>query len=131
MPQRTAHAASARDSAKSVAPRKIPYLRCVRAGSTFAGEGPDVNPSGAYYSPEIIQLMRSVLEDAAASLPEAKRTSAIKAEMACYIPKCCARWPSAAWSTARIIPTTCRRNAERCEHPTDTAEDQPEWLAQL
>ncbi len=44
-----------------------------------------MNPSGAYYPPEVIQLMKAVLEDAAASLPEAKRTSAIKAEMACYI----------------------------------------------
>ena len=41
--------------------------------------------SGAYYSPEIIQLMKNVLEDATAALPEAKRTSAIKAEMACCI----------------------------------------------
>jgi len=41
--------------------------------------------SGAYYSPEIIQLMKAVLEDATAALPEAKRTSAIKAEMACCI----------------------------------------------
>jgi hypothetical protein len=41
--------------------------------------------SGAYYSPEIIQLMKAVLEDATAALPEAKRTSAIRAEMACAI----------------------------------------------
>ena len=41
--------------------------------------------SGAYYSPEIIQLMKSVLEDATAALPEAKRTSEIRAEMACAI----------------------------------------------
>jgi len=44
-----------------------------------------MNSGGAYFSPEIIQLMRTVLEDATASLPEAKRTSAIKAEMACSI----------------------------------------------
>ena len=44
-----------------------------------------LSASGAYYSPEIIQLMKGVLEEAAASLPEAKRTSAIKAEMACCI----------------------------------------------
>jgi hypothetical protein len=44
-----------------------------------------VNPSGADFSPDLIQLMRSVLEDASAALPEAKRTSAIKAEMACHI----------------------------------------------
>jgi hypothetical protein len=44
-----------------------------------------VNPSGADFSPDLIQLMKAVVEDASASLPEAKRTSAIKAEMACHI----------------------------------------------
>ena len=44
-----------------------------------------MNSGGAYFSPEIIQLMKAVLEEATAALPEAKRTSAIKAEMACCI----------------------------------------------
>jgi hypothetical protein len=44
-----------------------------------------MNSGGAYYSPEVIQLMKVVLEDATAALPEAKRTSAIQAEMACHI----------------------------------------------
>jgi hypothetical protein len=44
-----------------------------------------VNPSGADFSPDLIQLMKAVVEDASASLPEAKRTSAIKAEMACHV----------------------------------------------
>ena len=44
-----------------------------------------MNPGVAYFSPELIQLMKAVLEEATASLPEAKRTSAIKAEMACSI----------------------------------------------
>jgi len=44
-----------------------------------------MNSGAAYFSPELIQLMKAVLEDATASLPEAKRTSAIKAEMACCI----------------------------------------------
>jgi hypothetical protein len=43
-----------------------------------------MNPGG-YYPPELIQLMKAVLEEATAQLPEAKRTSAIKAEMACSI----------------------------------------------
>ena len=51
----------------------------------FIGEGSSVNPSGAAISPDVIQLMKIVLEDATASLPEAKRTSAIMAEMACCI----------------------------------------------
>jgi hypothetical protein len=44
-----------------------------------------LNPSGADFSPDLIQLMKAVLEDASAALPEAKRTSAIKAEMACHV----------------------------------------------
>jgi hypothetical protein len=44
-----------------------------------------VNPSGADFSPDLIQLMKAVVEDASAALPEAKRTSAIKAEMACHV----------------------------------------------
>ena len=44
-----------------------------------------MNPSGAVFPPDLIQLMKAVVEDATAALPEAKRTSAIKAEMACHI----------------------------------------------
>lgn len=44
-----------------------------------------MNPSGSCYPPDVIELMKSVLEDATAQLPEARRTSAIKAEMACSI----------------------------------------------
>jgi hypothetical protein len=48
-------------------------------------EDPSVNARGAVFPPDLIQLMRAVLEEAAAALPEAKRTSAVKAEMACCI----------------------------------------------
>jgi hypothetical protein len=34
--------------------------------------------AGAVFQPELIELMKSVLEEAAAALPEAKRTSTIK-----------------------------------------------------
>jgi hypothetical protein len=44
-----------------------------------------MSPSEAVFPPDLIQLMKSVLDDATAALPEAKRTSAIKAEMACSI----------------------------------------------
>ncbi len=37
------------------------------------------------FQPELITLMRAVLDDAAATLPEAKRTSQMKAEIASYI----------------------------------------------
>ena len=40
---------------------------------------------GAVFQPELIELMKAVLDDAAAMLPEAKRTSAIKAEIASHI----------------------------------------------
>ena len=44
-----------------------------------------MEPRGAVFQPELIELMRSVLEEATAMLPEAKRTSAIKAEIAAQI----------------------------------------------
>ncbi len=44
-----------------------------------------MNPRGAVFQPEVIELMKAVLDDAAAMLPEAKRTSAIKAEIASHI----------------------------------------------
>jgi hypothetical protein len=50
-----------------------------------------MNPAGAAYRPEVIELMKSVLEDATAMLPEAKRTSTIKAEIASHILACAAK----------------------------------------
>jgi hypothetical protein len=44
-----------------------------------------MNPKGAVFQPELIELMKAVLEDATAALPEAKRTSAMKAEIASHI----------------------------------------------
>ena len=44
-----------------------------------------MEPRGAVFQPELIELMKSVLEEATAMLPEAKRTSAIKAEIATQI----------------------------------------------
>jgi hypothetical protein len=41
--------------------------------------------TGAVFQPELIELMRSVLEEATAMLPEAKRTSTIKADIASEI----------------------------------------------
>jgi len=40
---------------------------------------------GAVFQPELIELMKAVLDDAAATLPEAKRTSTMKAEIASHI----------------------------------------------
>ena len=47
--------------------------------------------TGAVYQPELIELMKAVLDDAAATLPEAKRTSTMKAEIASHILQCAAK----------------------------------------
>lgn len=44
-----------------------------------------MDPKGALFDPELIELIKSVFDDAAAMLPESKRTSSIKAEMASII----------------------------------------------
>ena len=54
-------------------------------------ERSDVGPKGALFDPELIELMKSVLDDAAAMLPESKRTSSIRAEMASSILACAAQ----------------------------------------
>ena len=41
--------------------------------------------TGTVFQPELIELMRAVLDDATAMLPEAKRTSTMKAEIASHI----------------------------------------------
>jgi hypothetical protein len=46
---------------------------------------------GAVFQPELIELMRAVLDDAAGMLPEPKRTSTMKAEMASHILACAAK----------------------------------------
>jgi len=46
---------------------------------------------GAVYPPDLIELMKKVLDDTAAILPEAKRTSEVKAEIASCILACAAQ----------------------------------------
>jgi hypothetical protein len=46
---------------------------------------------GAVFQPEVIALMKSVLDDAAMMLPEGKRTSAMKAQIASHILACAAK----------------------------------------
>ncbi len=46
---------------------------------------------GAVFQPELIELMRSVLEEAIVMLPEAKRTSTTKADIASNILACAAK----------------------------------------
>ena len=44
-----------------------------------------MEPRGAVFQPELIELMKSVLDEAVAAVPQAKRTSALKAEIASLI----------------------------------------------
>jgi hypothetical protein len=46
---------------------------------------------GAVYQPELIELMRSVLDEAMLTLSESKRTSAMRAEIASNILACAAK----------------------------------------
>jgi hypothetical protein len=50
-----------------------------------------MNAVGAVFQPELIEVMKAVLNEASAMLPEAKRTSAIKAEIASNILACAAK----------------------------------------
>jgi hypothetical protein len=50
-----------------------------------------MNSTGASFQPELIELMKAVLDDATATLPEAKRTSVTKAEIASHILACAAK----------------------------------------
>ena len=50
-----------------------------------------MSTSGSAYQPELIDLMRAVLDDVTATLPEAKRTSVMKAEIASQILACAAK----------------------------------------
>jgi len=46
---------------------------------------------GAVFQPELIELMKAVLDEASAMLPEAKRTSTMKAEIGSHILACAAK----------------------------------------
>jgi hypothetical protein len=50
-----------------------------------------MNSKGAVYTPELIEIMKAVLDDASATLPEAKRTSSMIAEIASHILECAAK----------------------------------------
>ena len=66
--------------------------------------------TGAVFQPELIELMKAVLDDAAAMLPEAKRTSTMKAEIASQILACAAkgeRNPTALKMAALLAVVEC------------------------
>jgi len=69
-----------------------------------------MGPIGAAFQPELIELMRAVLDDATAMLPEEKRTSTMKAEIASHILACAAkgeRDPMALKTTALLAVVEC------------------------
>jgi len=66
--------------------------------------------TGAVFQPELIELMRTILDDAAAMIPEAKRTSTMKAEIASHILACAAkgeRDPKALKNSALLAVVEC------------------------
>jgi hypothetical protein len=50
-----------------------------------------MNTKGAVYTPELIEIMKGVLDDTTATLPKAKRTSSMMAEIASHILECAAK----------------------------------------
>src|ERR1700761_7252345 len=67
-----------------------------KSGTYYGGERSlrqeaTMNPRGASFQPELIELMRAVLDEAALPMPEPKRTSAMKAELASHILACAAK----------------------------------------
>ena len=65
---------------------------------------------GAVFQPELIKLMKEVLDDVVATLPEAKRTSTMMAEMASEILACAAkgeRDPAKLKSAALLAVVEC------------------------
>ena len=65
---------------------------------------------GATFQPELIKLMKAVLDEAAATLPESKRTSTMMAEMASQILACAAkgeRDPGALKIAALLVAAKC------------------------
>ena len=69
-----------------------------------------MKPTGAVFQPELIELMKAVLDAATAMLPEAKRTSVMKAELASQILACAAkgeRDPIALKNSALLAVVQC------------------------
>lgn len=89
-------------------------MRELWRGATIGQEAPfeEAAMTGAVFQPELIELMRSVLEDVTATLPEAKRTSTIKADIASNILACAAkgeRDPAVLRSAALSAVIDCTR----------------------
>jgi hypothetical protein len=79
--------------------------RCRRTARSLLSKDRAMYTTGAVFQPELITLMKTILDDATAMLPEAKRTSTVKAEIASYILACAAKGGrnSAALRTAALL----------------------------
>jgi hypothetical protein len=81
-----------------------------------------VSPAGPVFQPELIELMKLVLDDVTALLPEALRTSTNKVEIASKILACAARGerdPIAMKAAALLIVVQCTR------YSNDSSPDRP------
>ena len=67
---------------------------------------------GAIFQPELIELMKAVLEDATAMLPEGKRTSSMKAEIASHILACAAKGER----DLKVLRTAALSAVVECSH---------------
>jgi hypothetical protein len=71
---------------------------------------------GAVFQPELIKLMKAVLDEAAATLPKSKRTSTKIAEMASQILACAAKGGR---DPATLKIAALLAAAESSHHPHD------------
>jgi hypothetical protein len=87
----------ARCRTRSELPHSVQFnLLREKADLLWSAHGPrwqeaELNVKGAVFQPELIKLMKAILDDAAMALPEAKRTSAMKTEIASHILACAAK----------------------------------------
>ena len=71
---------------------------------------------GATFQPELIKLMKAILDEAAATLPKAKRTSTRVAEMASQILACAAKGER---DPATLKIAALLAGAESSHHPRE------------
>jgi hypothetical protein len=72
-------------------PNRQISLSCPTMKRGVASEEMAMGAIGAVFQPELIKVMKAVLDDAAATLPESKRTSTMMAEIASQILACAAK----------------------------------------
>jgi hypothetical protein len=71
------------------ADKRSPIVATLNKKQSVARE--EMKMRGAAFQPELIELMKSILDDVTLTLPEAERTSAMKAQIASHILACAAK----------------------------------------